>query len=149
AVPPPSDENFLYDYAASPQIAIRELRELGYLPQGGGLALAIPDALIETSDSGFSSLPLQVGAGFENFALGFRASLRGDAAGAGAACGLIFRQRSRADFSSVLLADEGNAYLLDYSGGALNEGGLAMATSYIDPSPNAENHVLLIVQGEE
>jgi hypothetical protein len=147
ALPPALPNQRLYQYADIPLRAVAELRELGYLEAGGGLAFTVPDGLIETSAAGFSTFPLEMAMSFQDFALHFDATVRiGDPS---AACGMSIRQVDSANFTSVLFSANGNAYILPYQAGVLAEDNLALQTPWINPGIGVSNDVLLIAQGEQ
>jgi hypothetical protein len=144
ATPPlPANERLFYMSDPAPSRVLEELRALGYIGAGGGLIFDAPDALIETSELGFSTFPLYARAeGVSDFVLYYRVTTRGG--DPQAVCGLSFRAVTSETFSAALTGAEGAAFLLAYREGALVEPSLALTSPFV----GTENAVLLVVQGE-
>lgn len=143
-LPPVSPQERLYAAAVNPLAVMAELSTLGYAVDTGGLTLRVPRGLIETSNTGFSLYPLSTGGDIQNFVLSFEGRLM--VSGAGAACGMVFRQVDGENFATLLFSEDGNLYILQYEGGQLAATSLAVSSPWVDPSDNGLNWLVLLVQ---
>lgn len=147
ALPPVAGQDRLLRYDDTPLAAMQELRDLGYVPDGGGLTFTVPDAIIETSDLGFHNLPLAMATPVQDFVLSFGAVLRqGDPS---AACGMTLREVDAANFGSVLFSPLGNLYLMEHADGAVRDEPYAAASPFVNLGVETRNVVTLVVRGDE
>lgn len=146
ALPPVAPQERLYSEAFNPLEIMAELGSLGYAVETGGLTLRVPRGLIETANTGYSLYPLNTGDDVTDFVLSFEGRIPDS--GVGAACGMTFRQVNAENFAAVLFSEEGNLYILQYVGGELLPMGLAVQSIWVDPTENAVNWVVLVVQDD-
>lgn len=142
--PTPPGKRF-YNYTASPLEIVRELRALDLVKSpGGGIQAQFRDAYIFNDDVGFNAFPLVAQQTFRNFVLGYSASvLQGNP---DTACGIIFRQADAANFATVVFTPNNQLYFLEYQGGEVNAGSLAVRSGVVFPGLRAKNHFVIVVE---
>ncbi len=149
ALPPAPPEARLLGDGLVPLVTVQALRarEDIQTERPGELLFSQPDAVLETSATGFSSLPLEVGAGVSDMVLAFTVRVRGDAPSA--ACGVGFRSQDEQTFSAAILSAQGEAYLLEVDDGALRPPAFAQDSPWLNPGLDAPNQIILVVEGAE
>jgi hypothetical protein len=147
ALPPVSADEQLTRFEGDPLALVTELMEKGYATQEGGMVLNVPDAVIETSQPGFSTLEIRMARGIEDFILHFTARL--SAGAESSACGMNFRRADSSNFGAALFTADGNAYLMSYVDGALSEESLGKSTPFIDPGLIVNNNMIVVARGDD
>ncbi len=89
--------------STDPRKIVGELAQLGLAPDSGSQVVNVPSSYGDTSSSGFSFFPLAQGSTYTNFALGFDERLV--YSGAGAGCGMYFRDNDQASHSAMIFED--------------------------------------------
>lgn len=147
ALPPVPAGERLYTAGDDPLTTLAELQALGMMREEGGIIFTVPDAMLETSQLGYSTFPVNMARGVEDFVLHFtaRVSVGDDST----ACGMTFRGGEAGTFAAALFTAEGGAYLMDYEAGILQSDQLARTTPFLVSGLMRYNEVLLVVQGEE
>lgn len=148
AIAPTGPGERIYDYQAVPQQIIDELRASEFIPTlAGGVQAQAVEAFIFTSDLGFSAYPMLGENLYQDYVLGFSASLLEGATDT--ACGVIFRQQDGANFATMLYTPQSEAYFIDYENGEAAPDGLAIQSAAIRPGLNQENWFVIVAQGEQ
>ncbi len=142
AIGPAAPGERLYSYSNTPLEIINELRNLEYIPPtGGGIVGNIPTGYIQSDNAGFTAIPL-IERPFENFVIGYTATLVEGASAT--ACGIILRQEDSANFATVLHTPERGIYFLQYQNGLAAEDGITAFNPAVLPGIGVENRVIII-----
>ncbi len=107
-----------------PADVVGELQQSGVVPAGGAVALTVPSSFGDTSSAGFNYYRLGQGRTFGNFVLAFDARLV--YSGAGAGCGMYYRNDGTAS-NSAMVFEDGWALLAEW-----DAAGKLMDTSVLD-----------------
>ena len=128
--------------ATEPRKIVGELAQLGLVPDSGSQVVNVPSSYGDTSSSGFSFFPLGQGSSYRNFALGFDARLV--YSGAGAGCGMYFRDNAQTSHSAMVFED-GWALLGQWDAdGKLTDVSSLEAFSGVTAGQDQTNRVLVV-----